>query len=42
MKAIFESREANRVLPDNFKLNLNIPRHNQVTHGGKILGVFYL
>lgn len=42
MKEIFESREANRVLPDNFKLNLNIPKHNRVTLGCKFVGVFYL
>lgn len=42
MKEIFESREANRVLPDNFKLNLNIPKHNRVTLGCKFIGVFYL
>ena len=31
MKEIFEKRDENRVTRDRYKLNLNIPRRNQVT-----------
>ena len=31
MKEIFEKRDENRVTRDRYKLNLNLPRRNQVT-----------
>ena len=37
MKEIFEKRNKNRVTHDRYKLNLNIPRINQVTFGTKSL-----
>ena len=37
MKEIFEKRNENRVTRDRYKLNLNIPRRNQVTFGTKCL-----
>ena len=37
MKEIFEKRDENRVTRDKYKLNLNIPRRNQVTFGTKSL-----
>ena len=37
MKKIFEKRDENRVTRDRYKLNLNIPRRNQVTFGTKSL-----
>ena len=37
MKEIFEKRDENRVTRDRYKLNLNIPRRNQVTFGTKSL-----
>ena len=37
MKEIFEKRDENRVTRDRYKLNLNIPRSNQVTFGAKSL-----
>ena len=37
MKEIFEKRDNNRVTCDRYKLNLNIPRRNQVTFGPKTL-----
>ena len=37
MKEIFEKRDENRVTRDRYKLNLNIPRRNQVTFGAKSL-----
>ena len=37
MKEIFEKRNENRVTRDRYKLNLNIPRRNQVTFGTKSL-----
>ena len=37
MKDIFEKRDENRVTSDRYKLNLNIPRRNQVTFGTKSL-----
>ena len=37
MKEIFEKRNENRVTRDRYKLNLNIPRINQVTFGTKSL-----
>ena len=37
MKKIFEKRDENRVTRDRYKLNLNIPRKNQVTFGTKSL-----
>ena len=36
-KEIFEKRDENRVTRDRYKLNLNIPRRNQVTFGTKYL-----
>ena len=35
MNKIFEKRDENRVTRDRYKLNLNIPRRNQVTFGAK-------
>ena len=35
MKEIFQKRDENRVTRDRCKLNLNIPRRNQVTFGAK-------
>ena len=35
MKEIFEKRGENRVTRDRYKLNLNMPRRNQVTFGAK-------
>ena len=40
MKEIFEKSDENWVTPDRYKLNLNIPRENQVTFGTKSL-TFY-
>ena len=40
MKEIFEKRDGNRVTRHRCKLNLNIPRRNQVTFGTKSL-TFY-
>ena len=37
MKEIFEKRNENRVTRNRYKLNLNIPRRNQVTFGTKSL-----
>ena len=37
MKEIFEKRDENRVTHDRYKLNLSIPRRNQVTFGAKSL-----
>ena len=37
MKEIFEKRDENRVTRDRYKLNLDIPRRNQVTFGAKSL-----
>ena len=37
MKEIFEKRNENRVTRNQYKLNLNIPRGNQVTFGTKSL-----
>ena len=37
MKEIFEKRDENRNTRDRYKLNLNIPRRNQVMFGTKIL-----
>ena len=37
MKEIFEKRDENQVTRDRYKLNLNIPRRNQVTFGTKSL-----
>ena len=37
MKEIFQKRNENRVTRDRYKLNLNIPRRNQVTFGAKSL-----
>ena len=37
MKEIFEKRDENRDTHDRYKLNLNIPRRNQVTFGTKSL-----
>ena len=37
MKEIFEKKDENRVTRDRYKLNLDIPRRNQVTFGGKCL-----
>ena len=37
MKEIFEKRNGNQVICDRYKLNLNIPRRNQVTFGTKSL-----
>ena len=37
MKEIFEKRNENRITLDRYKLNLNIPRRNQVTFGTKSL-----
>ena len=37
MKKIFEKRDENRVTRDRYKMNLNIPRRNQVTFGAKSL-----
>ena len=37
MKEIFEKRNENRVTRDRYKLNLNIPRRNQVMFGAKSL-----
>ena len=37
MKEIFEKRDENRVTHDRYKLNLNIPRRNQVTFVSKSL-----
>ena len=37
MKEIFEKRNENRVTRDRYKLNLNVPRINQVTFGTKSL-----
>ena len=36
MKKIFKMSKNNRVIRDRYKLNLNIPRTNQVTFGTKI------
>ena len=33
MKSIFEMKKNNRVVRERYKLNLNIPRTNQVTFG---------
>ena len=40
MKEIFEKKDGNRVTRHRYKLNLNIPRRNQVTFGTKSL-TFY-
>ena len=37
MKEIFEKRDENRISRNRYKLNLNIPRRNQVTFGAKSL-----
>ena len=37
MKEIFEKRDENRNTRDRYKLDLNIPRRNQVMFGTKIL-----
>ena len=37
MREIFEKKDENRVTRDRYKLNLNIPRRNQVTFGAKSL-----
>ena len=37
MKEIFEKRDENRNTRDRYKLNLNIPRRNQVMFGTNIL-----
>ena len=37
MKDIFQKRDENRVTRQRYKLNLNIPRRNQVTFGTKTL-----
>ena len=37
MKEIFEKRDENRVTRDKYKVNLNIPKRNQVTFGAKSL-----
>ena len=37
MREIFQKRDENRVTSDRYKLNLNIPRRNQVTFGAKSL-----
>ena len=37
MKEIFKKRDENRITRDRYKLNLNIPRRNQVTFGTKSL-----
>ena len=37
MKEIFEKSDENRVTRDRYKLNLNIPRRNQVVFGTKSL-----
>ena len=40
MKDIFQKRDENRVTRQRYKLNLNIPRRNQVTFGTKTLKLY--
>ena len=40
MKEIFEMRDENQVTHNRYKLNLNIPRRNQVSFGTKSLKLY--
>ena len=40
MKNIFEMKRNNRVVREKFKLNLYIPRKNQVTFGNNSLKIY--
>ena len=40
MKQIFQLRETNRTVRNQYKLNLNVPKVNQVNYGEKGLGYY--
>ena len=40
MKQIFQLRETNRTVRNQYKLNLSVPKFNQVSYGEKCLGYY--